>query len=91
MKLFYVSYCTPMDWKGAAFVEADSIVEASVRADKDGFAAVGDDVQVLVFQYDNLLDVPEIPPEKRNRLLGNDELVALWPDAAELMDYDDHA
>jgi hypothetical protein len=90
LSLFYLSYCEPAGWKGAAFVEAETLVAASKRADEEGISPGGNDVQMLSFQYEGLPDVPEVPDEKRNRLLGKDELLAFWPDAKEVMEYDDH-
>jgi hypothetical protein len=91
MSLYYLSFCEPSGWKGAAFIEADGVVEAQGRADDEEISPGGKDLQVLAFQYDNLEDVPEVPPTMRNRRLGKEELLALWPDAGDLMEYDDHA
>jgi len=90
MNLYYLSFCSPLGWQGAAFIEADSVVDAQKRADERGISPGGNDLQVLAFQYSNLDDVPDVPEGMRNRRLGKEELVALWPEAIDLMDWDDH-
>lgn len=90
MSLYYLSFCSPMGWQGAAFIEADSVVDAQKRADKEAISPGGNDLQVLAFQYDTLEDVPAVPEGMRNRRLGREELLALWPDAEDLMDWDAH-
>ena len=91
MPLYYVSFCAPVGWQGAAFMEAENVIAASKRADDEGINPGGKEVQVLAFQYDNLVDVPGVPAGMRNRRLEKEELVKLWPDAQELMSYEDHA
>lgn len=90
MSLFYLSFCSPAGWLGAAFVEATGVVAATKRAGDEGIAPSGNEVKTLAFQYSGLDDVPPVPDNMRNRRLGQEELVALWPDAADLMEYDDH-
>ena len=90
MSLFYLSFCSPAGWLGAAFVEATGVVAATKRAGDDGIAPSGNEVKTLAFGWDGLVDVPAVPDNMRNRRLGQEELVALWPDAADFMEYDDH-
>lgn len=88
MSLYYLSFCSPMGWKGAAFIEADGVVQAQKTADEEGINP--GECEVLAFGYDGLEDVPEVPEGMRNRRLGREELLALWPDAEDLMEYEDH-
>lgn len=89
-ELYYVSFADPSGWKGAAFMEAGSVVLASKKAGEEGIKPNGDDVQTLAFRYDQLDDVPFIPEDMRNRRLGKEELLHTWPEAEDLMDYEDH-
>ena len=88
MSLYYLSFCAPMGWKGAAFIEADGVVQAQQVADAEGINP--GECEVLAFQYTGLEDVPEVPPEMIGRRLGKEELVAFWPDAQDLMEFEDH-
>lgn len=90
MSLFYVSYAAPGGWLGAAFVNAENRVLAMKRAGELKIDPKGDDVQAIVFQFDSLEDVPTVPEGLQDRLLGKAELLKLWPDAEELLDYESH-
>jgi hypothetical protein len=90
MKLFYVSYAEPAGWLGAAFVEAETRVAAMKQADEEGIAPHGNEVQALVFDYGEVSDGPQVPPTMRGRRLGREELLAFWPDAQDIMEYEDH-
>ena len=91
MPLYYVSFCAPVGWQGAAFMEGESVIDASKRADEEGINPGGKEIQVLAFNYGDLVDVPAVPAGMRNRRLEKEELVNLWPDAGDLMSYEDHA
>jgi hypothetical protein len=90
MPLFYVSFASPMGWQGAAFIEASDVISATKITDEEGISPGGNEVQVLAFAYDGLEDVPAVPSHMRNRRLDRDELLKLWPDARDLMEYEDH-
>jgi hypothetical protein len=90
LRLFYLSFCSPAGWLGAAFVEAHGVVSATKRAGDEGIAPSGNEVKTLAFGWDGLIDVPAVPENMRNRRLGREELVELWPDAVDFMEYDDH-
>jgi hypothetical protein len=90
MPLYYLSFCAPVGWQGAAFVEGENVISASKWADEEGINPGGKEIQVLAFQYDNLAGVPPVPTKMRNRRLDRDELLKFWPDAGDLLDYEDH-
>jgi hypothetical protein len=90
LSLFYLSFCSPDGWLGAAFVESTGVVAATKRAGDEGIAPSGNEVKTLAFGWDGLIDVPAVPENMRNRRLGREELVELWPDAVDFMEYDDH-
>ena len=90
MNLYYVSFCAPMGWQGAAFIEAESVVAATTRADEDGISPGGNALGTAAFDFSQIPDAPKVPDHLRNRRLGREELLTLWPDAADLMEYEDH-
>lgn len=89
VNLYYISFCDPMKWRGAVFIETEGgVVDAQKAADDQGISP--QDVETLAFRYDTLDGVPNVPDHMRNRLLSEEELLAFWPDAADVMSYQDH-
>ena len=89
MNLYYISFCDPVQWRGAAFIETEGgVVDAQKAADDQGITPAN--VETLAFRYDTLDEVPGVPPAMRNRLLSKEELLKFWPDAKTLMEYEDH-
>ena len=89
MNLYYISFCDPMQWRGAAFIETEGgVVDAQKASDDQGITPAN--VETLAFRYDGLDDVPSVAPAMRNRLLSEEELLNLWPDAKDLMGFEDH-
>jgi hypothetical protein len=89
VKLYYISFCDPMQFRGAAFIETDGgVVDAQKAADDQGISP--NKVETLAFRYDTLSGVPRVPEDMRNRLLSQEELLKFWPDAQDVMSFEDH-
>jgi len=89
MSLYYISFADPLQFRGAVFIETEGGVVDAQKAADDQEISPGD-VETLAFRYDNLSGVPSVPPAMRNRLLSQEELLKFWPDAKDVMSFEDH-
>jgi hypothetical protein len=89
MRIYYISFCDPVQFRGAAFIETDGgVVDVQKYCDEEGITPAN--VETLAFRYDSLSGVPGVPPSMRNRLLSEEEILKFWPDAKDVMSFRDH-